>query len=382
MASRCVLVVVNIGVLLWFLTGIRHGTWSFDVYRPDMDVYGLGARTWLAGGDLYGTLPDMRGGGNLPFTYPPIAAALFVPLGALSFGVAGALLTLLSVAAVPRHLLVAAVLLPAALVLEPVRTTLYFGQINALLMGLVVVDCLARRPRWPRGALVGLAAAVKLMPGCFVLFFLLRGDRRATVTAGASFLVVTGVGFLLDGRNSLRFWTHAVFQPDRMSDPSRRTNQSITGLLARLGVESTTLWLLLAAALIALTALAMRRALAAGQRALAVALCGLGTVPLAPIAWSHHWVWCAPAVVCLGIFAWRRRDRVLATLTAAATVVFVLSPHWWIGQYGPWTAGQLLLSTLYLGLAVLVLGYVARMPPPTGAGNASSDTVSEGARAR
>ena len=76
-----------------------------------------------------------------------------------------------------------AALLPVALFLEPVRVTLYFGQINLLLMGLVVADCLVRKPKWPRRALVGLAAAVKLTPAAYVLFFLLRGDRRAAATA-------------------------------------------------------------------------------------------------------------------------------------------------------------------------------------------------------
>ena len=67
-------------------------------------------------------------------------------------------------------------LLPAALFLEPVRNTLNYGQVNVALMALVAADCLAAAPRWPRGALVGLAAAVKLTPAAFVLFFLLRRD--------------------------------------------------------------------------------------------------------------------------------------------------------------------------------------------------------------
>ena len=62
-------------------------------------------------------------------------------------------------------------LLPAALFLEPVRNTLNYGQVNVALMALVAADCLTAAPRWPRGALVGLAAAVKLTPGrvCAVL---------------------------------------------------------------------------------------------------------------------------------------------------------------------------------------------------------------------
>jgi hypothetical protein len=154
------LVVVNIVVLTWFLAP----------WRPhlDLDVYRLGARMWLSGGDLYGLLPPTIIGNHLPFTYPPVAAVLFTPFTLVPLPVAGVVLTALSVVAlvvVPRLTPArVAVVLPVALLLEPVRETLGFGQVNLLLMALVALDCLHRRPRWPRGVLVGLAAAIKLTP--------------------------------------------------------------------------------------------------------------------------------------------------------------------------------------------------------------------------
>ena len=75
------------------------------------------------------------------------------------------------------------------LLLEPVRSTLAYGQVNIVLMALVALDCLTAEPRWPRGALTGLAAALKLTPAAFVLFFLLRRDYRAAATAGVSFRI-------------------------------------------------------------------------------------------------------------------------------------------------------------------------------------------------
>jgi alpha-1,2-mannosyltransferase len=98
--------------------------------------------------------------------------------------------------------------LPAALLLEPIRSTLTYGQINALLMALVAFDCLTRAPRWPRGILVGIAAAVKLTPAVFLLFFLLRRDLRSAARAGLSFAACTGAGFALAPHDSLRYWTH------------------------------------------------------------------------------------------------------------------------------------------------------------------------------
>ena len=118
-------------------------------------------------------------------------------------------------------------LLPVALLLEPVRTTLAYGQINIVLMALVALDGLTEEPRWPRGALVGLAAAVKLTPAAFVLFFLLRRDYRAAAVAGVSFAAATVAGFALAGHDSVRYWTAAVFQTGRIGGPATAANQCV-----------------------------------------------------------------------------------------------------------------------------------------------------------
>ncbi len=58
-----------------------------------------------------------------------------------------------------------------------------FGQINVVLMTLVIADCVPRRTPWPRGLLLGLGIALKLTPAVFLLYFLLRRDNRAALTA-------------------------------------------------------------------------------------------------------------------------------------------------------------------------------------------------------
>src|SRR5207248_6979253 len=142
--------------------------------------------------------------------------------------------------------------------LEPVQRTVFAGQVDVLLMALVVLDVLVKTPRWPRGLLIGLAAAVKLTPAVFLLYFLLRRDNRAALTAGLSFVAVTVFGFLVAPVDSMRYWTSAVFDSGRVGGPSYAGDQSLTGVLARLGVpasERTVLWLVLAMVTIALTVL-------------------------------------------------------------------------------------------------------------------------------
>jgi alpha-1,2-mannosyltransferase len=376
------LAVANLAVMAWFLLSFRRGL-SADVYRVDLDVYRLGATVWRHGGKLYGQLPALRfGRHHLPFTYPPIAAIVLTPFALMPFGLASAAMTMAMIAAlalvlvvtlrsldVQPHKYLVCALLPAALVLEPVRSTLNYGQIDVLLMALVVPDCLVHTPRWPRGMLVGLAAAIKLTPAAFVLFFLLRGDRRAALTAAVSFLGTTGVGFLLAWRDSVRFWTATVVDTGRIGGIMFAANQSIKALLARLSIQPGALWLPLAVTLLAMTAIAVHRAFAAGRPTWALGLNAFGALPASPISWSHHWVWAAPFLVTAGVDAWRTRTRCAIALTTGGTLVFILPLHWWWRGTDPWTAWRLLTGNTYLFTAVAVVTHAAfshagQAPPP------------------
>jgi alpha-1,2-mannosyltransferase len=357
-------------VTIFLLSYSGHGI-GFGPDHIDLDVYRLGSQAWLHGRNLYGHLPRTPSGLRLGFTYPPIAAVLLAPLALIPATVAGTVMTLVTVAllgAVLRLFLrrvtgtsgAAGWLLPAALFLEPVRSTLSFGQVNVILMALVTFDALVVAPRWPRGALTGLAAAVKLTPAVFVLYFLLRRDYRAAGTAALSFAAAMAAGFAVAGPDSVRYWTGAVFQVDRIGQPLYAFNQSILGVLARAGLNphgpaGESAWLALSAVVLVVAALGMRRALAAGQDALALSLNALAALLISPISWSHHWVWCVPLLVTLAAGG-RRRARLLA---AAGLVMFAAGPQQWLPhtrnlelRWAPWEQA---LGSSYVLFAVLVL---------------------------
>ena len=330
--ARVALVAVNLAAVAAFLVSYsRHGV-GFGPYRIDLGVYRMGGQTWLHGGDLYRQVL-VTGGLRLPFTYPPVAAVVLAPLALLPVTVASTVLTVGSVALAgvvlgvflrrlagpvagslraAESLWAAGWLLPAALLLEPVRSTLAYGQINIVLMALVTLDCLTAAPRWPRGALTGLAAALKLTPAAFVLFFVLRRDYRAAAWAGVSFAAVTAAGFVLAGPDSARYWTAIVFQTGRPGSPATATNQCLQAVLARAGLDPHTLpgaaaWLLLSALVLVAAWRGMRHALAAGQVCLALSLNAFAALLISPVSWSHHWVWCAPALLTLADLARRHR---------------------------------------------------------------------------
>jgi alpha-1,2-mannosyltransferase len=352
----------------------------------DLQVYRAGGEHVLAGAPLY------RGGVllDLPFVYPPFAAALFAPLALLPLDVLKLLwtaagLVLLAVVVhrcAPRAGLPAAALLAVvATALDPVRTTLYLGQINIVLLALVAGDLLGRPDsRW-RGAGVGLAAAVKLTPLVFVGYLLVIRRWRAAATALAVFAAAGLLGFLVAPADSAVFWFDGTFAAaDRISDVGGPSNHSLNGLLARSGAEGPLPWLAGAAVLGAVTVALAVRAHRAGDEVLAVTLCGLASAALAPFAWSHHYVWVVPLAVLLGARA-LAGNRVAATGLAgvlAATVAVITTLP---GPVGPIPATGLisLWPDAYLLLVVAVLAVAAARVWRPGR---SAGTGATGARAR
>ncbi|NHC23603.1 DUF2029 domain-containing protein [Nocardioides sp. IC4_145] len=272
----------------------------------DLSVYRFGAGQVARGEDVYAGTDPASG---LPFTYPPFAALLFLPLAALPSPLAAGLLAGASVAALGWTVrLLAPRLGPAALgllvvglgVLEPLEQTLSFGQVNLLLMALVTAAVLEPdRPRSPW--LLGIAAGVKLTPLVFVvLLALVRRPGRA-VRALAVFGGTVLLGAALLPRDAEAYWTAAVRDPDRVGGVAFVSNQSVNGLLARLGDghPSTVVWLAVAGAASLATLACGVAWYRRGHRALGLALAGGAMLLASPVSWSHHWVWVVVAVVAL-----------------------------------------------------------------------------------
>ncbi|WP_370933196.1 glycosyltransferase 87 family protein [Amycolatopsis sp. cg13] len=353
-----------------------------SVSPVDLQVYRFGADAVLHGGDLYGALPTTTAGSMLPFIYPPFAAFLFSALAFPKLSVASVLLDVVSAAslwavlyAVVRRLrqgwsrrtsaATASALAVAALAFEPVRSTLSFGQINLVLMALVAVDCLAPNPRWPRGVLVGLAAAIKVTPAGFLLFFLLTKDFRAARNALFTGAAATLLGFLVAPRASAEyFFGGGLTNADGFSGSPYATNQTIEGALNRLALlppAHDLLWLTLSAFVLVAAVLIMRRV----DGPLAFVVNAAAVLVLSPISWSHHWVWIVPSVL---ILAARVRTPQAAVALIVGVAVFIAAPHTLVPSSGmkelAWTPWQHLVGDSYLILALVFLaGHLFTLQP-------------------
>lgn len=381
-------------------------------YRIDIDVYRMGGRAWIDGQSLYadGAMFQTRGGLELPFTYPPLAAVAFAPFAMLSLEAASVAITLTTLilllvstvivltrldvwpdsritgepAWLRRCWLAAAIVAPAVLYLEPLRSNFDFGQINVVLMTLVIADCVPRRTPWPRGVLLGLAIAVKLTPAVFLLYFLLRRDTRALLVTTASAVVATLAGFALAWRDSWEYWTETVRNTDRIGTATLNTNQNIAGALARFGLgegERFVVWVALCFAVLALTVWAARRALHAGQPVPALICVAMFGLAVSPVSWSHHWVWALPTVLVTAVVGVRLRNLALGAVATIGLALMVWTPITLLPEHRETTASlwrQLAGgSYLWWALAVIVAcGTVAaRGPAGTPADEPANETV-------
>lgn len=276
----------------------------------DSAVYRAGASAILHGEPLYGplaALPPWEP--RLPFAYPPFAALVFLPLAALPAALAwGALAatSLLALSFVVRTVhagrIPPAVTLGAVLLLEPIWRTLSLGQVNILLMSLVVLDVL--RPSGARtgGIAIGLAAAVKLTPLVFLGHLVLTGRSREAGRALLTFLLAQVVAAVILPADAARYWGGALLGANDATGNGWFGNQSLSGVVQRLShgagwAPVLTLVLCLACGGLAawLVRTLRRREIPVGAL-LVTASCGL---LISPISWNHHWVWVAPATALL-----------------------------------------------------------------------------------
>jgi alpha-1,2-mannosyltransferase len=305
------------------------------------------------------------GPAKLPFNYTPFAALLFAagssaPFATWQVGLAVLTIGLLPVVAYlslglagrPGGLTRAAAALAIAAVglwLEPVAMTLFFGQINLVLLALVVGDLALPDRIKGKGIAIGLAAGIKLTPLIFIPYLLFTGRVRAAAVGALTFAATVGLGFAVLPHASAVYWGGRFFRPGRK--PFHLDNQSLNGVILRLthaGPHAHTYWLIAAVVVgvagLATSILASRR----GHELLGLVACAATGLLVSPIAWSHHYVYVVPALVLAAYGPRRLGYRILG----AALVVGLFG--WWplpIGNQGGYDPKAPLLPRGLLQLA-------------------------------
>ncbi|WP_377266791.1 glycosyltransferase 87 family protein [Peterkaempfera sp. SMS 1(5)a] len=333
-----------------FMATVPYYRGWFDLY-----VYYGTVDSWLhRGGRIYDYhLPGTPYG----FTYPPFAALCMAPLTLIPRAAAVAAVLAANIAAsaytlrqlAPRRWPPAAVAC-LFVMLEPVRDTLSLGQVNLLLLALVLTDL---RPHRLTGVGTGLAAAVKLTPALFIASLLLTRRWRAAATATGVGAAATAAGWLAAPGPSHTYWTHALWDTNRVGSLSYISNQSLRGVLSRLGDPGgPPLW---AAGVLAILCLWARRIHRTHNDALTTtALTGTAACLISPVTWVHHLIWLLPALAVL-LRHHRRR--------AATTYTILCSSVVWLWRDHPSGPTALIGANTYVWLTLWLLLTLPHHPP-------------------
>lgn len=310
---------------------------------------------WSRGHELYDYygIPHNR---TLGFTYPPFAGITLYPLKYLSQSatyltwsaailVVFALcvdwmLTLAIARTQPWWLVIAAV--AALFLMNPIRDTFSFGQINVFLAAAVLADArgLSDLSRWS-GVGTGLATAVKLTPGIFIVYLVVTRRYRP---AGRAILTALGVSLVAGAvapKASLDYWTKVIFASNRIGTIGSPSNQSLYGFLTHLlnddaqpeGHAPAAVWVVGCVLVIIVGFGRARRAAVAGDELAGFTLAGLVGGLVSPIAWIHHLFWIVPACIILFVVAYRSRSwwywtAAVALYVCGSASLEVHNRHW------------------------------------------------------
>ena len=379
---------VALGGYVIYMVGHAKG---YTMDPVDLDVYragGLIVRHVQPYYDprLAAPLYDWVGYGklHLPFTYPPFAAVVFALVSfvpyqlSLHVSVGVDLVALLAAVWFTlgglgyRRLTVkaGATLLGAGVVLwtEPVLRTIYLGQVNLVLLALIMWDLCqpdTGKSRWWKGFGTGIAAGIKLTPLIFIPYLLVARKFRqaAMVCAGFAFSVL--VAFVILPKDSAKWWFGGLFAQDtRTGFPGWAGNQSLNGLITRLAGSIHTakpIWIVVAVLVIAAGSVCAGVLDRKGHAMLGLLMAALTGLLVSPISWDHHWVWIVPGAVVTAHYAvqaWRRNAKKAA---AACGLLAVAIVAW----FGAWPTKFFHVTPPNLGTDSLGLPWIPKNTNPS-----------------
>jgi alpha-1,2-mannosyltransferase len=321
---------------------------------------------------------------HLPFTYTPFAAVAFALISfvpyqlSLKLSVAVDLVALLAVVwftlgglGYRRHTVVraGATLLGAGALLwtEPVLRTIYLGQVNLVLLALIMWDLCqpdTGKSRWWKGFGTGIAAGIKLTPLIFIPYLLVARKFRQAAMVLAGFVFTVLLGFAILPKDSTKWWFDGLFaQAKRTGFTGWAGNQSLDGLITRLagsihGGEPA--WIAAAVLVAAAGSVCAGLLDRKGHAMLGLLMAALTGLLISPISWDHHWVWIVPGATVAAHYAvqaWRRGARKAAAGCGFAAVAIV-------AWFGAWPTKFFHVTPPNLGLDSLGLPWIPKNTNP------------------
>ncbi len=319
---------------------------------------------------------------SMPFTYPLFGGVIMAPVSLLPWPLAyGASITAslialaviwkLSLKHLKLHPAILIAIVAASLLIEPVRETLSYGQINLILCAVILYDVLGPKTRPGRGVWLGIAAGIKLTPLVFFGLLLVTRQWKALAHASGAFAATVAIGFLIAPRTAYEYWTNLLADTSRIGGLAYSGNQSWNGFLIRISGDlegGGWLWQVVVLVTVAAGLWLSRSLWLRGEHLAAVSVTGVISLLCSPVSWSHHWVWVIPLGISL-LTATQPGRRYPLPVALTWFALFVLAPIWWPPRTAnrelSWNVVEVLAGNAYLWLSIAAALLLAFGRPKT-----------------
>lgn len=294
--------------LFGYIIIVQHHSQLWNKF--DLLAYYNAGRDVIEGRDVY-----LTGRTYFNFLYTPFSALLFSFMAMLTVESAKVLITILSLVAFVLSLWVtwgllgykntprlSATLLSSSLLLwtEPIQQTINFGQINLILLVVILLGFSGSKI-W-NGIGIGLATSIKLTPAIFIVYLLVTRRYQAAIAAVTVCLLTTIIGYLFLPTESQRYWSGVFMDTSRVGDVMLIGHQSLNGTISRLtgSIDTAKPYWYLAVTIVGILGISIASYVSKrGNEIYGLLLCAITGLLISPFSWSHHWVWIAVLFVFL-----------------------------------------------------------------------------------
>lgn len=388
--------------VLWFLAAVvlKHARGALlfsdfaSYYYPalalksGLNFYDPGQVNQLA----QGTLPFWKDIG--PYLYPPFFLLLITPLTALKYATAKLIWMLFNVVILTllgREFYVFShdtfkkqlfwIFAGMTLLFFPISRVLAYGQMELIitLFLLATYRFSVQRKFYRAGFLLGIAAALKLYPLFFLLFFALRKQWRIVFSALLTFVMITAMSFLFVPYEQFTTYTHTVIPNLIQGEASEQTvngktsyagtkfwpgNYSLTGIFSYTLTQqdvskgfinapqlATRLTQLASLSLLIITLVLLIRYLQPKTESVGFALVILTFLLINPLTWEHYLVLTLPCFFILFHWIAQQGDAAGKWILPTAVIWLLLAQEFY--AWHPWARDG--IGVLWLGLKGILL---------------------------
>ena len=279
------------------------------------------------------------------FTYPPGGILLLSPLVLVpssllaplwTFGVLGSLagsifigLRFLTRLSTPHALVVAVgATLVAPVALSAVYDNIFWGQIGTMLTLAILADFLVMRAP-AQGVWVGLATALKIYPGIFIVIWLVRRQYRPALTALVTVATTTAIATVFYFHSATTFFRQQIEGSQELQHfatySTAEASSSIVDVFLRppyfLGHLTPRESLAIAAIFVVIGVVASYGAWARGHEFTAVIIGLIISTICSPIAWNHYFSFIPLLLLVPLELGWRSWTARVAYLAVAINMV-------------------------------------------------------------